>query len=132
MSYDAARKSIQSYFAANWSATPVAYDNVAFTPPDDSEWVRLSIRNNLSSQITIGSSNQTYRRRGIAFLQIFTPRDGGPELSATLTDTAVNIFEGQKTGPVVFESVNVNEVGNTDDGWFQVNVSASYRFDDVK
>lgn len=135
MSYSTARNSITDGFATGWgSTTRIAYDNIEPDPPMPvgTSFVRLSIQMNLSDQITIGSTNQTYRRFGICFVQIFTPEGSGYAGATTLVDTAVALFEGKKMGTVVFQDVNVREVGNPrSEPFYQVNIAAAFRFDDI-
>jgi hypothetical protein len=46
MRHAEARAEIETRFAAVWTATPVAFENVAFEPPaDGSAWVRLTVVN---------------------------------------------------------------------------------------
>lgn len=134
MSYEQNRKDIESFFVANFSGVSsdkIAWDNSEFTIPlDGSEWVRVSIQNTNSSYVSFGP-NSRIRRNGILFVQIF-----GPENSETVTinqiiDNVTDVFETNLLAGVVFQSPNVNELG-VNEGWFQVNVSVPFYFDDIK
>jgi hypothetical protein len=135
MTYEGARNAIQGYFAANWSATPsgtVAYDNLPFTPPSADPWLRLAVLHAAGQQAGFGAATRRYRRNGVALVQIFVPEGEGPSEAMQLGDAAVGLFEGTVlSGGLRFGPVALREIGVAD-GWFQVNVSADFTFDEVK
>ena len=55
MSFTSARRAVESYFGANWLLTPIAFENVAFSPPEDGRWVKLMILHEQSEQAAMGS-----------------------------------------------------------------------------
>ena len=42
MSFNAALQAVESHLAANWTATPIAYENVDFTPPTGN-WIKVML-----------------------------------------------------------------------------------------
>lgn len=65
MSFKTARQAVESYFAANWTATSIAYENVAFTPPVGGKWVKILIAHSekkLSIRIS-SSARQSFFRK---------------------------------------------------------------------
>lgn len=133
MTYEANRKSIQGFFSSNFSgvaANKIAWDNVDFTIPDDeSAWVRCSVQHNGSNFVSFGPNRRT-RRLGIVFIQIFVPENSETLIASQLTDNVVDVFETNSLGGVVFESPDVREAGVTR-GWYQVNISVPFYFDDI-
>lgn len=131
MSYQTARLAIQAHVAANWTATPVAYDNDDFTPPDRAYWSRLTVLNNGGGGRSIGKPIRLYRFDGIVLFQIFAPERKGTHTLEGHIDTAVAMFEATKlSGGVVFEDVFGVERGADPDGpWFRKDVLADFRFD---
>jgi len=73
MSYDQERFAIESYVAANWTATPVGYDGQSFTPVSNS--IRLTITSGATRQGSIGRTLNRIDHIGMATFQIIT--DGG-------------------------------------------------------
>lgn len=135
MTYEEARNAIQSYLDGNWVSTPpstIAYDNLAFTPPNGAPWIRLAIQNNIGFQAGLGGSVRRFRRQGIALILVFVPEGSGPTQATQLAEEAVLLFEGVLLpGGLRFDLVNLREVG-VEAGWFQINVSAGFSFDDIR
>lgn len=133
MSYEQNRKDIQGFFSTNFTtlnSDKIAWDNVGFSIPEDkSEWVRVSIQNNVSNYVSIGPNRRT-RRRGIVFIQIFVPENSETLVCSQIIDDIVNIFETKILSGTVFQSPNVREIGASR-GWFQVNISVPFYFDDI-
>jgi hypothetical protein len=133
MSYEQKRKDIQSHFNTNFTGVAsdkIAWDNVKFDiPTDDTAWVRISVQHNTSNYVSFGPSRLT-RREGIVFVQIFVP-EGSTTLEASqIVDNAVAVFETKLLSGVVFQSGDVREVG-VSEGWFQINISVPFYFNDV-
>ena len=133
MSYEQARKDIQGHIATYLTAvdsTKIAWDNVKFNiPTDKSEWCRVSVQNNISNHKSFGPNKRT-RREGIIFVQVFCIENTNTLSLNQITDNVVEIFETKLLSGVKFQSPNVNEVG-VSDGWFQVNISVPFYFDDI-
>ena len=134
MTYEEARNAIQAHVASNWTGTPggtVAYDNLPFTPPVGSPWVRLSIQNESGVQAGFGGSAKRFRRQGTVKMQIFVVEGDGAGGVTQLADQAVLLFEGTKlSGGLRFTQVGIREIG-VESGWFGLDVSAAFSFDDV-
>lgn len=133
MGYEAARKSIQGFFSDNFTgvaATKIAWDNVEFrVPTDASSWVRFSLQHNISNYVSLGRNRLT-RRRGLVFVQVFVPENSETLIASQIVDDVVDVFETNALSGVVFESPNVREIG-TNGGWFQINISVPFYYDDV-
>lgn len=136
----AGRDAIQTLFKTAWDAqTPpvpvVLYEDVVVDiPPATDPWVRVTVRHGPSTQVTLGETGgRRFRRLGVVTVQVFTPVGDGMTLNDTLSDVAVNAFEGKSTGgdEVEFRNVTASEVG-VDSDWFQTNVTADFEYDAVK
>ena len=132
MSYEQARKDLQGHFANNFTELPstkIAWDNVEFTPPNNSEWIRVSMQNVNSEYVSIGESRNT-RRFGLLFFQIFIPENSQTLKMTEIIDKIVEVFETKTLSGFTFDPPNVNEVGITEN-WFQTNISVSFYYDEV-
>ena len=130
-----AREAIYERFAAAWgSTTPIAFDNEAFTPPEDAPWVRLVVRHTTREQETLGGLGQrNFMSRGQCFVQCFVQPDQGTEAADALAQQARTIFEGTSFATDVrFTSVAVTEIGPDPQGWFQVNAVGVFQYDERK
>lgn len=129
-----AEQTIYSTFVTDWGAdTPVELDNEPITPPANADWVRLVIRHNTSTQRSLGGiGNRKFMRGGEVFVQCFTPEGSGSTGARTLAATARAIFEGKTLlpGSIIFTDVVVREIG-ADRGWYQVNVEATFDYDET-
>lgn len=122
---------IRTLFNAGWAgATPVAYPNEPFTPPDDVEYAVLSIKADDAFQHELGSPMVTFRQPGLIFVMIFAPPDTGNNVALALADTAAAIFRKQSStivdGRILYRAPSIETIGLTDEGWFQVNVVIPY------
>jgi len=93
MSFTSARRAVESFFAANWSETPIAFENVVFTPPEDGRWVKLMILNEQSEQAALGRP-LLRRYRGRILIYCFAPPGGGAQAATELADRAAALFDG--------------------------------------
>lgn len=93
MSFTSARRAVETFFAENWSETPIAFENVAFTPPEDRHWVKLMILNEQTEQAALG--RPTLRRhRGRILVYCFAPLGAGAQAATTLADRVAALFDG--------------------------------------
>jgi hypothetical protein len=124
--------------AVNGGAVPsLHYEGLKFDPPKDAAWARITIRHSTAGQATLAGDPSFGRRRfekfGVVTVQIFQPLSsgGGLVLAENLAQVAKAAFEGKATtGQVWFQNVAINEVG-VDGPWFQMNVVASFRYDEI-
>ncbi|WP_193173444.1 phage tail terminator-like protein [Nisaea nitritireducens] len=91
MSFTSARRAVESFFGANWLLTPIAFENVAFSPPEDGRWVKLMILHEQSEQAALGSP-ALHRYRGRIMIYCFTPLGGGAQQATALADAAAALF----------------------------------------
>ncbi|UUX51804.1 phage tail terminator-like protein [Nisaea acidiphila] len=92
MSFTSARRAVESFFAANWTETPIAFENVTFTPPEDGRWVKLMILNEQSEQAALGRP-VLRRYRGRILVYCFAPAGGGAQAASLLADAAASLFD---------------------------------------
>jgi hypothetical protein len=90
-----ATKTVYAAFATAWgSTTPIVIGNESWPEPA-SPWVRLSMRETSSIQLTMGEpGNKIYERRCSVYVQVFSPADAGEGQLLDLAQQARNVFEG--------------------------------------
>ncbi len=129
MGYEAERQAIESRFETQWaSATSIDFDNVDFVPTPGTSFVRLTILDGDSRQVSLGDS-PLYRSIGVIIISIFTPLDIGSATGRTLADNAAAIFRGWQSSGIVCRSPSIQRVGKTN-GWFQYNVNVPFYRDE--
>lgn len=130
-----AREAIYSAFITAWgSTTQVALDNEAFSPAENTAYVRLAVRHTARSQRTLGAAgNRKYGSLGTAFVQVFVPINSGVKAADDLATLARNIFEGITLASVdvSFLDVIVRETG-PDGKWYGVVVQANFDYEEIK
>ncbi len=96
MSYRETRSEIETWFAAAWTRTPIAWENVDIEPPDNAGWVRLSIESESADQIGFGSG-RLVRHRGKILVSCRVPAGSGAQTAIALADEAIALL---RTAPL--------------------------------
>lgn len=131
MNFKQAEAAIRSYFNTEWNGlTDIAWPDVNFIPPNGT-WVRFSMKNNLGYQASIGApGSNMFRREGMVYIQIFQKEGQGSTDARTKADVAADIFIANELSGVTFSNVNAKDIG-PDNGWYQWQVSAEFRYDRI-
>ena len=128
-----------------WTASGAAsedvlmlWDNTAGDTPDEDgtttdplPYARTTIRHTTSPRITIVASPLTrYQTEGVVTVEIYTARGDGHTLSDTLAAVVLGALRGHSgsAGGVWFFDISPPQEIGTKGPWFQVNVSASFRY----
>lgn len=118
----------------NFSAAPVAFAGLPFSPPASGGWVRMSLMPNSAKRITLGPG-AVYREQGLLIFQIFVPAGEGSNAALVLADGLTSVFfeaqfEHNDSGLISCRVPTLDLVGTTQDGnWFQVNLVTEYQRD---
>ena len=128
MSFTSARRAVESYFGANWLLTPIAFENVTFTPPDDGRWVKLMILHEQSEQAALGSpSLRRYRGRSdLLFYPTWRWRAAGQPSR----DAAAELFDGALIGGHVLLPPEITEDEDID-GSYRAAVAIPFWRDEI-
>jgi len=106
-------------------------------PRSDRPWARISISHNppAGGQRTFGQpGGRRFSRAGLLTVQVFTPMssDQSITMAENLGIIARDAFEGiSSPSGVYFRRVGIQEIG-PDDPWFQLNVTATFEYDQLK
>jgi hypothetical protein len=132
-----ARAAIETAFKAEWGTTiPVDYTNdMASVPPPP--FARLSVRISGDSVAQSMTGDRIrYERFGIVHLQVFTALGIGPAAADTLIRKGLDILESRRLGtnadPINLGAGSQNDVGTTDNGLWQVNLSVPVNFSEYR
>jgi hypothetical protein len=104
-------------------------------PPPDAPYARIRIRHGPSEQASLAGAvgSRRFERFGTITVQVFTPLSATdpPTLGENLAAIARAAYEGQSTASQVwFRNVRANEIGE-DGPWYQWNVVAEFRYDEL-
>ena len=128
-----AKDAMLTEYVANTILTDaqVTLENEQFTPPDDSPWVRASVRHFDGGQDSLGGvGSRKFSRVGSMFVQIFIPQDtGGTAPADTIAHEVRTLLEGKHlTGTTVsLLTSNIREIGQID-GNFVVVVETGFEY----
>lgn len=132
-----AREAVYNKFSQEWgTTTPFALDNEDLDTASLQAWCRVVVRNKAAGQETLGSpGNRRFERSADAIVQIFVKGGEATDQSSALAEQAQAIFEGVSIAgtSVSFRNVPITEVGADEaNEWYQVNVTADFRYDERK
>lgn len=131
---NSARQLIYNWFIDRWeNETPFSFDNEEFDPPGDSPWVRLSVRNRVSNQSSLGrKENRKFIRDGAIIVQVFAPIEKGTDELDRLSELVREIFEGERLSSDVWvNQTDIREVG-PDGKYYQYNVESFINYEVIK
>jgi len=97
-------------------------------------WARVMVQQTVSEPVGLGGlSNVRYTRNGIITVQVFTPlSEGGPTKAEQLSVVIREALEGKTTsGGVWFRVPRITVVGQGA-GWYQINTTALFQFDQIR
>ncbi|PZQ46170.1 MAG: hypothetical protein DI551_05685 [Micavibrio aeruginosavorus] len=125
-----ADKAIVKHFTDGWgNLAPVAFDDVKFDIPQ-ATWARLNIRHNLGNQTTMGDpGNNRHEQQGVVTVQIFEPQGNHGIDARVKAQAAASLFRGKSAQGIHFFETTYREIGNDGAGFFQINVTARFRYD---
>lgn len=116
----------------NIAGVPIAHDNKRFSPKDDQnaagEYMRSTIEHQTGTRPALGT-NAT-RRSGIWFIQVFTAINTDMRRADVIGQSLLDFLRTWPVNEVRILEPAITEVGATDGAWFQVNVSATFEYDD--
>lgn len=123
--FDDARNAIESRLKANWTTTPIRFEEVPFKETA-SPYVALFVLDGEGQQISLGTP-AVRRWPAVIMVQVFVPQDTSTKPARVYADTIGAIFDGASfsagaSGTIRCRVPSIKPVGVTD-GWYQVNVT---------
>ena len=96
-------------------------------------WIRPTLNHTYGGQASLGSQDGTRRwnRSGFLTIQVFAPVAQGMERNYELAQKLVNLFQGWIHPCLWFRNVSLMEAG-ADGAFTQINVSAVFKYDDIR
>lgn len=131
---NATRQLIYDTFINGWAgATAIDAENEEFIEPESDPWVRLTVRHVPGEPETMGKKgNRKFRRKGILFIQVFTPINTGTFTSDQLAEAARTLLEGERLSKQCWTGVSaIREVG-AKGKWYAANVETEFTYEEIK
>ncbi len=127
---------IEAYLKAEWTATPVAFENDGFEPPKTaSAFVRVEIFGTYFAQASIGEGDRVenlWREAGMIYLHVCVPRGSGSLPARTYCRQLADLFRGQDLGNIRFRDISIGaaEVGDEKGNYFRMTVTIEWERDE--
>ena len=105
------RAAIEGRIAAQMAiapAYPVSYQNVPFTPPNNTPWVQAFIRfgdNSYATLLPTGGAGFN-RQTGTLVVNVFTPQGQGTAANFTIAERIKNLFDRVTVSGIIFDPVS--------------------------
>ncbi len=107
-SYNDIRAAIEARVATEMAESPayqVSYENVPFTPPNNSSWVKVQIRFGANNYATvIGPSTGSNRQSGIVVISVFSPIGVGTGDNFTIAERLKDLFDRKTVSQIIFDA----------------------------
>jgi len=86
---------------------PVSYENVPFTPPNNSPWIQAAIRFGDNAYATLlGPSTGFNRQNGTLVINVFTPAGSGTGANLTIAERIKDLFDRAKFSGIIFDAAS--------------------------
>jgi hypothetical protein len=82
---------------------PVSYQNIPFTPPNNSPWLQVFLRLGENAYATLKSFN---RQNGVLVVNVFTPIGAGTAANFTIAERIKDLFDRQTVSGIIFDAAS--------------------------
>jgi len=104
--YNDVRAIIEERIAAEMATEPtypVSYQNVPFTPPNNTPWVQALIRFGDNSYATLTSFN---RQTGTLVINVFAPQGSGAAVNFGIAERLKDLFDRLRLNSIIFDAAS--------------------------
>lgn len=111
---------------------PIALDNKKLQKPDGVKWVRLTIIFSGGNQDSFGKvGNRKFVKRGLIFIQVFTPINKGTDANDDLCNSSLNLFDGVRINDLWMYNGRIRTIGS-DGEFYHQNVIVDFEFENIR
>jgi hypothetical protein len=125
MAIDQVHTAVETYLRAQWTATPLAFENEGYVPTTDTDgtitpWVLIEIQGGLFEQVSIGAGSahaNYWVESGTVWVHVFVGSGIGSLYAKQLGAQIAELFRGLELDPNIdFGDINIAASGGTVDG----------------
>jgi hypothetical protein len=135
MSSEAAFETVRDYLIANWTTTPLVFENEEYQTADNpTAFVFVEIWGDFFDQASIGSGSRDsnlWREEGALHLHVMTPNGSGSTVARTYATTLVGLFRGLDIGRLTFReaSIGAGDPGRQFANYYAMTCTIAWRRD---
>jgi hypothetical protein len=108
--YNDVRAAIEGRIATQMAIAPVypvSYQNVPFTPPNNTPWLQAFIRFGDNAYATLLAPSTGYNRQnGVLTINVFTPLGAGTAANFTIAERVKDLFDRQTVDGIIFDAAS--------------------------
>jgi len=108
--YNDIRAAIEGRIAAEMAKLPtypISYQNVPFTPPNNTPWLQVFIRFGDNNYATLLSPSTGFNRQnGVLVVNVFTPLGAGTAANFTIAERVKALFDRQVVSGIHFDAAS--------------------------
>jgi hypothetical protein len=108
--YNDVRAAIEGRIATQMAIAPVypvSYQNVPFTPPNNTPWLQAFIRFGDNAYATLLAPTTGYNRQnGVLTVNVFTPLGAGTAANFTIAERVKDLFDRQTVDGIIFDAAS--------------------------
>jgi hypothetical protein len=108
--YNDVRAAIEGRIATQMAVAPVypvSYQNVPFTPPNNTPWLQAFIRFGDNAYATLLAPSTGYNRQnGVLTVNVFTPLGAGTAANFTIAERVKDLFDRQTVDGIIFDAAS--------------------------
>ena len=127
---------IEAYLRAEWTATPLAFENDDFKPAKTAAaFVLAEIFGTYFDQASIGEGDRIdnlWREAGMIYLHVCVKRGTGSLAARTYCRQLADLFRGQDLGSIRFRDISIGaaEAGDEDGNYFRMTTTIEWERDE--
>jgi uncharacterized membrane-anchored protein len=121
------RSAIEARLNTNWTSTPIAWDNVPYTPDANTAFIRLII-DEVDSQQASMATIPCHRILGLIHVMIMVPINTGTNTARGHADTIAGIFRNANFSSIQCQSPRIRRVGDIGE-WYQYSVLVPFYYE---
>jgi hypothetical protein len=125
---------LRTYYNTWVNKPPTEFPNEAFTPPNPTAlWARFTILSGEELRMDIGTGNnsRTFRKSGVLVIQLFDSLNNGNNAILVKAEEVAAMFRDWCGVTVSCRAATVEELGNDNKGYYQVNISVPFKVDNI-
>jgi hypothetical protein len=108
--YNDVRAAIEGRLATEMAlnpAYPVSYQNVPYSPPNNTPWLQAFIRFGDNAYATLAGPNPGYNRQnGVLTVNVYTPVGVGAGANFTIAERVKDLFDRQTVSGIIFDAAS--------------------------